>query len=123
MNGMNEVLNRPEVDLLDQQAIDAEFAGIVATMNTVDLRVDSISPLYAPEKSDKFDAKPADADLNSKTDIEGGLSLADQEMLKEGVDSKFGAGHIARLEEQLKEERRMHDFFMHDDQTRKDKTK
>jgi hypothetical protein len=110
----------------NQRSIDSEFGGIVGMMmeGIVELDVDSVKPVVESDKAEKFGAKSFDdAPVNTNVDIEGGMSLEDQMSLKEDVASKFDYDYAARLQEQVKQERRMYDFFQDDDLEGKNKKK
>lgn len=111
---MNEVNTLPERLDFDQEQVDAVFAGMVASMNTVQIDLNV--------KGDKFSAALPQEATNANTNFDGGMSLAEQEALKYDVAGKFDPDIAAqaRFTKQA-EERQMLQFFTEDDAKRKAK--
>lgn len=114
ITGMNEVntLPRFEAVTLNQEQADVAFAGIVASMNTVQLDLNSIkTPDLAVQKDDKFNTQPLDVAANSSDAVKGGMSFEEMQALKADANTKFDRPMQAQSQFDEQRERLMVDIL------------
>lgn len=112
---MNEVNTMPRFEevTLNQEQVDAAFAGIVASMNTVQLDINSVQPAaFKAEKDDKFGmALPEETAVNAPDAVQGGMSFEEMQALKADANSKFDGPLRAQSQFEHQRERLMVDIL------------
>ena len=112
--GMNEVNTMPRFEevTLNQEQVDIAFVGIVASMNTVHLDLNSVKmPNFAAEKDNKFNVQPADAPVNDPEAVTGGMSFEEMQALKADAHTKFDRPLQAQSQFDQQRERLMIDIL------------